>query len=69
MKRQFFISSMALLSAGILLNAENVIIKSPEYFKSPIRDGHELFPDSLIFPQDAQEIQIPDIGMIGRIED
>ncbi|MDE6300869.1 MAG: transglutaminase-like domain-containing protein [Muribaculaceae bacterium] len=48
--------------------ADNVIIKSPGYFKAPIRDGHELFPDSLIFARDAESIHIPDIGMIGRFE-
>lgn len=51
------------------LKAENIIIKSPEYFKSPIRDGHELFPDSLVFPRDAESIHIPDIGMIGCVGD
>ena len=49
--------------------ADNVIIKSPGYFEAPIRDGHELFPDSLVFPRDAESIHIPDIGMIGRFED
>lgn len=48
--------------------ANNVVIKSPNYFESPIRDGHLLFPDSLIFPRDAESIYIPDIGMIGRFE-
>lgn len=51
------------------LKAENVVIKSPDYFKSPLRDGHELFPDSLVYPRDAESVQIPDIGMIGRFGD
>lgn len=54
---------------GILaIFADNVIIKSPGYFKNPVRDGRVLFPDSLVYPSDAEEIQIPDIGMIGRFE-
>ena len=61
------------LNCGIIgiisVFADNVIIKSPGYFEAPIRDGHELFPDSLVFPRDAESIHIPDIGMIGRFED
>lgn len=49
--------------------ADNVVIKCPQYFKSPIRDGHQLFPDSLVFPRDAESISIPDIGTIGRFEE
>lgn len=48
--------------------ADSVVIRSPEYFKEPIRDKFVLFPDSLVFPRDAEAIQIPDIGMIGRFE-
>ena len=61
------------LTCGIIgiisVFADNVVIKSPGYFKAPIRDGHELFPDSLVFPRDAESIHIPDIGMIGCFED
>ena len=53
----------------VCINADNVVIHSPNYFKEPIRDGYELFPDSLVYPRDAETIQIPDIGMIGRFED
>ena len=49
--------------------AENIVIKSPEYFTAPIRDGHLLFPDSLILSIDAEEINIPNIGMFGRLGD
>lgn len=69
MMRRFVIFTLVLFSAGILCSAENVVIKSPDYFKSPIRDGHALFPDSLVFPRDAESIQIPDIGMIGCFGD
>lgn len=54
---------------GIIIGfAHNVVIKSPNYFDGPVRDGYELFPDSLVFPRDAESIVIPDIGMIGRFE-
>lgn len=54
---------------SILLGvADDVIIKSPGYFEKPIRDGHEVFPDSIVFPRDAESIHIPDIGMIGKFE-
>lgn len=49
------------------VNAEDVVIKSPEYLKGPIREGKSVFPDSLVFDRDAREIVIPEIGMIGRL--
>ncbi len=48
--------------------ADNVVIKAPGYFEKPIRDNQELFPDSLVFPRDAEAIQIPDVTAIGRFE-
>lgn len=55
---------------GVVLSfSDSVVIKSPAYFKDPIRDTFELFPDSLVFPRGAESIQIPDVGMIGRFED
>lgn len=66
MIRKYFI--LLLLSVGIFANGETVVIKSPGYFTEPLRDGHEAFPDSLVYPSDAEEIRIPDIGMIGRFE-
>lgn len=63
-----FITSIV---AGILFcavgYAGNIVIKSPGYFTDPIRDGHSLFPDSLILSADAEEIVIPSIGMFGRL--
>ena len=67
MKRINLIFAFLLLSANIFSAAENVVIKSPGYFKNPIRDGHELFPDSLVYSSDAEEIVIPDVGMFGRL--
>lgn len=49
------------------VNAEDVVIKSPEFLKGPIREGKSVFPDSLVFDRDAREIVIPEIGMIGRL--
>lgn len=55
---------------GVVLSfSDIVVIKSPAYFKDPIRDTFELFPDSLVVPHGAESIQIPDVGMIGRFED
>lgn len=63
--------SLAILGAVacLSLHSENVVIKAPKYFDGPIRDGHELFPDSLVFSSEAEEIVIPDVGTIGRIGD
>ena len=69
MIRQFVIYSLMLFSSSILSDAETVTITSPEIFKFPLRDGHELFPDSLVYPKDAEVIQIPEVGMIGRFND
>lgn len=67
MKRINLIFAFLLLSVNIFSAAENVVIKSPGYFKNPIRDGHVLFPDSLVYSSDAEEIVIPDVGMFGRL--
>lgn len=61
------------LIAGIICIAsgypKNIAIKSPGYFKCPVRDGHALFPDSLILSSDAEEIVIPDVGTFGCLGD
>lgn len=49
--------------------AEDIVIKSPGYFTDPIRDDHPLFPDSLVLSADEEKIDIPDIGMFGRLGD
>ena len=62
-------TTLLLCIIGIILCiADDVIIKSPGYFENAIRDGHEVFPDSLVYPRDAESIHIPDIGMIGRFD-
>ena len=67
MRQRNIIFAILLLSAGVFSRAENTVIKSPGYFTDPIRDGHELFPDSLVYPSDAEEIVIPDVGMFGLL--
>lgn len=47
--------------------ASDVVIKNPGYFTDPIRDGHSLFPDSMVFRSDVEEITIPDVGIFGRL--
>lgn len=67
MIRKLFV--LLLLSVSVFVNGEIVVIKSPGYFTEPIRDGHEVFPDSLVYLSDAEEIKIPNIGIIGRFEE
>ena len=67
MKKIFIYFISLLFSTQIFSNAEDIVIKSPGYFSDPIRDGHELFPDSLVVSADAEEIEIPNIGMFGRL--
>lgn len=68
LKRYIIIAVLLFLNIAAL-NAQNTVIKSPGYFTEPIRDGHVLFPDSLVYPTYAEEIVLPDLGMIGRIGD
>lgn len=66
MRKTFIIllTFMSILSAA---RAEDIIIKDPGYFTQPFRDSQPLFPDSLVFSSDAEEIRIPDIGNIGYL--
>lgn len=50
-------------------HSENIVMKTPGWFTDPIRDGHPLFPDSLVLSTDAEELEIPSIGMLGRFGD
>ena len=60
MKNKFvFLASF--FGVALFSDAETVVIKSPDYFTASIRDGHELFPDSLVYSREAEEIVIPDI--------
>ena len=64
------VSSIIACILGVALGlAENIVIKAPDYFTDPIRDGHSLFPDSLVLSTDAEEIVIPDVGIFGRLNE
>ena len=55
----------AAASSLVAALAQNVVIKSPGYFTEPIRAGQPVFPDSLVYPADAEEIVIPDVTQFG----
>ena len=44
----------AAASSLVAALAQNVVIKSPGYFTEPIRAGQPVFPDSLVYPADAE---------------
>lgn len=69
MKPLYLIFTLLFMSASLVSHTENVVIKSPDYFTEPIRDGHPLFPDSLVYPVDAEEIIIPDVGILGPLRE
>lgn len=60
--KKYIILCLATLLFGVAGFAKDIVVKSPGYFKSPIRDGYPLFPDSLVFSSDAEEIIIPDVS-------
>lgn len=66
MKGKSILAVAAMFCAAVCFS-QDVVIKKPDYFTEPIRDGHVLFPDSLVYPADATEIVIPDVGMFGRL--
>lgn len=54
---------------GISVLAETIEIKNPGYFEGQIRDGVPVFPDSLYFDRDAEEISFPDMGTFVKLGD
>lgn len=66
MKRLLF-TVILIFSLCIGAKSENIVITDPGYFSAPVRDGHVMFPDSLVFDRDAEEITIPAIGTIGPL--
>lgn len=68
MKGKSIFAVAAMFCAAVCFS-QDVVIKKPDYFTEPIRDGHVLFPDSLVYPSDATEIVIPDVGMFGRLDE
>lgn len=68
MKGKSILAVAAMFCAAVCFS-QDVVIKKPDYFTEPIRDGHVLFPDSLVYPADATEIVIPDVGVFGRLDE
>ena len=64
------VSRVAMLAVVLCLNcatgakAEEIVLKRAERYAllSPLRAGHEVFPDSVVLNTDAKEIRIPDVG-------
>lgn len=67
--KKYVILCLTTLLFGVAGFAKDIVVKSPGYFKSPIRDGYPLFPDSLVFSSDVEEIVIPDVSQFGRLRD
>lgn len=68
MKKYIFMVLVGILCA-VAGYTKDIVIKSPDYFTEPVRDGYTLFPDSIVVSSDAEEIVIPDVGMFGRLSD
>ena len=69
MNKSFFTFLLFSVLGLSVIIADKVVMKNPDYFDNPIRDNYILFPDSLVYQSDAEEIIIPDVGTIGRFED
>ena len=46
--KKYIILCLTTLLFGVAGFAKDIFVKSPGYFKEPVRDGHQLFPDSLL---------------------
>lgn len=57
------------LCLSMALFAETISIKNPGFFEDPLRDGQPLFPDSLTFDSEAEELTFPDLGTFIRLGD
>ena len=67
--KKYIILCLATLLFGVSGFPKDIVVKSPGYFKEPVRDEYPLFPDSLVFSSDAEEIVIPDVSQFGRLRD
>lgn len=67
--KKYIILCLVTLLFGVSGFPKDIVVKSSGYFKEPVRDGHQLFPDSLVFSSEAEEIIVPDVGMFGRLRD
>ena len=72
MNKKSIIMNQAVILAVVLCifcsmgaEAREIILKRAERYAllSPLRAGHEVFPDSIVLDTDAEEIRIPDVGM------
>ncbi len=61
------------IASGVIVSTfafgETISIKNPGYFPDGIRDGHKVFPDTLYFDSEAEEIVFPDMGTFVRLGD
>ncbi len=63
MKKTIFAIIALTLVMAFKAFSENVIIKEPSWLKGkPIRSGCPVFPDSLCFDSEAEELNFPDLG-------
>ena len=67
MMRKGMLLSAAL--AAITASAESVVINNPGTFEGPVRDGYAVFPDTLYFDREAEEITFPDMGAFVNLGD
>lgn len=57
------------IAAVFASRGESVSLKNPGYFKTAIRDGYPLFPDSLVYDSDTETLHLPAMGVSGRLGD
>lgn len=57
------------IAAVFASRGESVSLKNPGYFKTAIRDGYPLFPDSLVCDSDTETLHLPAMGVSGRLGD
>jgi hypothetical protein len=55
------------MANGLSASAEKILLKNPHYFAAPVREEVPLFPDSLYFDSDVEEIDFPDMGYFLRL--
>lgn len=55
---------------GAEVQAETIVIDNPGYFDcNSIRDGYTVFPDTLYFDSEAEELTFPDMGTFVKLGD
>ena len=61
------ISSLLMIAGALSLQAQDVVVRFDNWFKSPIRDSRSGFPDSLVLSSDIDEIVFPDLNSFTRL--